>query len=233
MKTWWEHVADPLAKEQYPTLAHYLKGSFKDAEAPAFIYVAEVNSHPEFIKIGFSKVEAEQWVASEGHYGAFLYKSCEDKPLCQRFGDIPRAEAWLIEQYLFTQLQDKRQRIPELESCKARGFQETFKILPGHKRARTLSWLQTEIYRILALGDLGWREMLENLTMDQSNYLLFKKRLADVIGSYRKDLELKLKQAERERIEFENKIVEKAMRQMNAAMQDTEIYSLINYINSD
>ena len=157
----------------YDTLLGYLDGTLRYADAPSTVYVAEINGHPDFLKIGFCQLAFRHQRRSDPYIGAILYESCLDHETTIMCGDMPRSEAFLIEHYLHECLTRHRELIPELEQIKWSGRYETFR-MPHPARAGFLDWLNTEVGFLRSRGDDAARQMLDQLVTTAEEVLLYE-----------------------------------------------------------
>jgi hypothetical protein len=146
----------------YDTLLGYLDGSLRYADSPSTIYVAEIKGHPEFLKIGFCQLAFRKQRRADPYISAIVYESCTDHETTLICGDMPRAEAFLIEQYLHETLTSHRELIPELDEAKWSGRYETFRIKPS-ARAHFLDWLNFEVGSLRIHGTDSLEQMLDQL----------------------------------------------------------------------
>jgi len=146
----------------YDTLLGYLDGTLRYADAPSTIYVAEIKGHPDFLKIGFCQLAFRNQRRADPYVDAILYESCTDQDTTIMCGDMPRSEAFLIEQYLHECLTSHRELIPELDQIKWVGRYETFRI-PLAARSSFLDWVNTEVSFLRSRGDDALEQMLDQL----------------------------------------------------------------------
>lgn len=130
----WEY-SEPEQGE-FDSLIGLLDGRFRNARQPALIYVCSLRNHPSFVKVGITKASADGLRFVDPEMGDILYDSSRDEEFNSKLGrDLPRAEAWLREQYIFRRFSNKREYIPALKDRKWSGWTETFKI-PNTANAR-------------------------------------------------------------------------------------------------
>ena len=164
----------------YDTLLGYLDGTLRYADAPSTIYVAEIKGHPDFLKIGFCQLSFRNQRLADPYIGAMLYETCKDRDQLEAFGDLSRADAFLIEQFLHESLTRYREVIPELQEVRWSGRFETFR-LPGPARDSCLEWLSHRIGSLRYQGFDGYEEMLDQLVStaeEQELYAEHKERWA-------------------------------------------------------
>lgn len=145
----------------YDTILSCLDGSLRYADAPSTIYVASIKGHPEFVKLGFCQLAFRNQRRADPFIDSILYESCRDEIInCNM--DMPRNEAFLIEQFLHEQLTRYREVIPELEESKWSGRYETFHI-SQEARPVFLDWIQDRVRNLALRGFDALEEMLDQL----------------------------------------------------------------------
>jgi hypothetical protein len=146
----------------YDTLLGYLNGTLRYGDAPSTIYVAEIKGHPEFIKIGFCQLAFRNQRRADPFINSILYESCQDHDTTNVAGDMPRSEAFLIEQYIHALLTSHRELIPELDEIKWSGRYETFRF-SATGRTQFLDWLAYEVSWLRTRGTDSLEQMLDQL----------------------------------------------------------------------
>ena len=126
----WSHDVWPFealpAYERFDSISNYLNGRMNNATRPYTIYVHKLSNYPGFVKIGITNASANlRHIDKE--YGDLLYTSCKDQCLMEKLKrDVPKADAFLCEQALFSILERYRQVIPQLKHRRWSGYTETF-----------------------------------------------------------------------------------------------------------
>jgi hypothetical protein len=112
---------------EYDSLMSMLEGRFRNASQPTLVYVCTLRNHPLFVKVGITKAVANGLRFIDPEFGDILYDSSRDEEFNRKLGrDLPRAEAWLREQYIFRRYSGLRVSIPALKDSKWSGWTETF-----------------------------------------------------------------------------------------------------------
>jgi len=157
----------------YDTLLGYLNGTLRYADSPSTIYVAEIKGHPEFVKIGFCQLAFRNKRRADPFIESILYESCLDRETTIMAGDMPRSEAFLIEQYVHSLFTQHRELIPELDEIKWSGRYETFRF-PAACRAQFLQWLEHEIGWLRLRGNDALEQMLDQLVATSEECELYE-----------------------------------------------------------
>ena len=170
--TYWDFES-PSHGEKGTTLTGYLEGRFLNPWAPSTIYIASLKNYPDFIKIGFCQVRNRQKRFSDSEFGEILFDLCEEKELLS--GDIPRAEAYICEKYLFSILMHEKEfeQINDLRKKNWSGYTETFKV---PDKAKFIERVRSKIKNTLLNGDKGWEIMLDQIVILDKDKSLYLKR---------------------------------------------------------
>ena len=170
--TYWDFES-PSQGKKGTTLTGYLEGRFSNPWAPSTIYIASLKNYPDFIKIGFCQVRNRQKRFSDSEFGEILFDLCEEKELLS--GDIPRAEAYICEKYLFSILMHEKEfeQINDLRKKNWSGYTETFKV---PDKAKFIERVRSKIKNTLLNGDKGWEIMLDQIVILDKDKSLYLKR---------------------------------------------------------
>jgi hypothetical protein len=146
----------------YDTLVGYLDGTLRYGEAPSTVYVAALKGFDDFVKVGFCQMAFRNKRLADPFIGEMLYESCRVKELQICLDNLSRRQAFLIEQYLHSQLTAYRELIPQLEEEKWVGRYETYRIEPAI-RPDFLGWVDHTVGYMAMRGTDAIGEMLDQL----------------------------------------------------------------------
>lgn len=158
----------------HDTLADYLRGTLRNANEPSTIYLASLKGYPDIYKLGFCQIRSRALRCGDPLISSMVFDysvmMCEEDAVMM--GDMPRSEAYLIEQYLLWYLTSHREVIPELAKKKWPGYTETLRFSPKGIQS-FLKWLPNEISHLRCLGTTTEGEMLDQLVSTAEERALY------------------------------------------------------------
>tara|TARA_B100001059_G_C17675365_1_gene496739 strand:+ start:185 stop:805 length:621 start_codon:yes stop_codon:yes gene_type:complete len=156
-----------------PSIVNWLRDDIDCGDAPAALYVAEVNECPGLITIGHCALELVGQLQSLPHLGRLRYITSVDPVICDKRSSLFLKDCWLGEQFLLFQLSEYRKILPHLQDFEVHRYTETLE-LPESGSSRFVEWIAETSQRIFCNPQFGYRLCLDSLVTTSRQRLLYE-----------------------------------------------------------